>query len=116
MRKILKFPENFLWGSATSAYQIEGNIHGADWSRFFPAFLATDHYNRYKEDFDWIKKLNQNAYRFSLEWSRIEPKKGRFDEEEIKHYKKVLLALKKRKIIPLNVLLCWNVIFSYCIS
>lgn len=98
MSKILKFPEGFLWGSATSAYQIEGGIEGCDWAEFYPAGIACDHYNRYEEDFDLLKKLDQNAYRFSIEWSRIEPKEGRFDEKELEHYWKILVALKLREI------------------
>jgi beta-glucosidase len=98
MAKILKFPEGFLWGTATSAYQIEGGIENNDWAKDFPAGRCCDHYNLYEKDFDLIKKLNQNAYRFSIEWSRIEPKEGNFDQKEIEHYRKVLICLKERKI------------------
>jgi len=97
----LKFPENFLWGTATSAYQVEGGIKNCDWAKWKDAGMACDHYHRYEEDFDLAKDiLHNNAYRFSIEWSRIEPEKGRWDLEEIEHYKKVLLALHKRNIIP----------------
>jgi len=108
MSKILKFPEGFLWGSSTSAYQVEGGIENCDWSKDFPAGRACDHYNRYEEDFDLIKKLNQNTYRFSIEWSRIEPEEGEFDEKEIEHYRKVLLALKKRNIKSFVSLWHWT--------
>lgn len=96
--KVLKFPENFLWGTATSAYQVEGGIEKSDWSQDFPAGRACDHYNLYEKDFDLMKRLNQDIYRFSIEWSRIEPQPGNFDEKEVAHYKKVLLALRKRNI------------------
>lgn len=95
---ILKFPENFLWGCATAAYQIEGGIENSDWSKIYPAGLACGHYNRYSEDFDLLKKLNQNAYRFSIEWSRIEPREGQFDEKELEYYQTLLESLKSRGI------------------
>jgi len=95
---ILKFPKGFLWGSATSAYQVEGGIENNDWSKSFPAGKACDHYNRYEEDFELVQQLNQNAHRFSLEWSRIEPEEGVFDEKEIEHYKNVLQSLKQKNI------------------
>jgi len=98
MSKILEFPRGFLWGSATSAYQIEGGIENCDWAKFYPAGRGSDHYNRYEEDFDLLKKLNQTAFRFSIEWSRIEPKEGKFDEKELEHYWKILFALKLREI------------------
>ena len=98
MSKISKFPEDFLWGTATSAYQVEGGIENSDWSDKFPAGRACNHYNLYEKDFDLIKSLNQTAFRFSIEWSRIEPREGEFDEKEIEHYRKVFSALKKRNI------------------
>jgi beta-glucosidase len=61
---------------------------------------ACNHYNRFREDFDLAKSLNQNAHRFSLEWSRVEPEEGKFNKKEIKHYKRVLIALRKRGIEP----------------
>jgi len=108
MNEILKFPEGFLWGSSTSSYQVEGGIENCDWSKDFPAGIACDHYNRYEDDFDLIKKLNQNAYRFSIEWSRIEPEEGKFDEKEIEHYQKVISSLRRRSIEPFVGLWHWT--------
>ncbi|MEX2053840.1 MAG: family 1 glycosylhydrolase, partial [Patescibacteria group bacterium] len=101
-----KFPRGFLWGSATSAYQVEGGNLNSDWEVLFSpkAGLAGDHYHRFKEDFDLAKSLNQNAHRLSIEWARIEPEKGQFDEREINHYQEVLGALKERGIRPLVTL------------
>lgn len=70
--------------------------------------IADDHYNRYEEDFDILSSLNMNAYRFSIEWSRIEPEEGKWDETEIEHYRKYLKALKKRKIEPFVTLWHWT--------
>ena len=108
MNKILKFPNKFLWGSATSSYQVEGGIENCDWSKDFPAGNACDHYRRYEEDFNLLKKLNQNAYRFSIEWSRIEPNEGKFDKKEIEHYRKMLLSLKKKEIVSFVTLWHWT--------
>lgn len=69
---------------------------------------AADHYNRYGEDFNIAKKLNHNAYRFSIEWSRIEPEKGKFNEAEIEHYRQVIMALKERGIEPFITLYHWT--------
>ncbi len=65
---------------------------------------ACDSYNRYEEDFDIAKKLNQNIHRFSIEWSRIEPEEGRFDEKEMQHYINVVKALRDRGIEPMITL------------
>lgn len=69
---------------------------------------SVDHYNRYEEDFDIAKSLEHNAHRFSIEWSRIEPERGRFDEREIEHYRRVIQALKKRGIEPFVTLWHWT--------
>lgn len=70
---------------------------------------ACDHYNRFNEDFDIAKKLSHNAHRFSIEWSRIEPKEGKFNEKEIEHYRQVIKALKSRGIEPFVTLWHWPV-------
>ena len=100
------FPDNFYWGSATSSYQVEGGVENADWAeagrqgKAPVAGRACDHYSLYEKDFDIVKELGQNAHRFSIEWSRIEPEEGKFDEKEIEHYRKVLQALRDRGIEP----------------
>src|SRR5579859_3601260 len=58
------------------------------------------HYNLYKKDFDLLKSLNLNSFRFGIEWARIEPEEGQWNEEEIEHYKKYIAELKKRHIQP----------------
>ncbi len=69
---------------------------------------ACDHYNRYGEDFDLAKEGGHNVHRFSIEWSRIEPEEGKFDEKEIEHYRKVILALRERGIEPFVTLWHWT--------
>ncbi len=101
----LKFPEGFLWGAATSAHQVEGNNIHNDWWAWeqnrppeYRSGQACDQYHLYEQDFDLAKDLNHNAHRLSIEWSRIEPNEGEFNLEAIEHYKKVLKALKQRKM------------------
>jgi len=67
---------------------------------------GVDHFNRYQEDFDLLKKLNLNSLRFGIEWSRIEPEEGRWDEAAIDHYREYIKELKKRNIEP--VLNIWH--------
>ena len=62
---------------------------------------AVEHYLRFKEDFDLLKSLNLNAFRFSIEWSRIEPREGDWDPEALRHYHECIDELKKRGIEPL---------------
>jgi beta-glucosidase len=105
-KKFLKFPEGFFWGASTASYQVEGGIYNNDWAywaeknKIPKAGQSTDHYNKYEEDFDLAEYLGHNAYRFSIEWSRIEPEEGKFDNFEIEHYKNVLIALKERGMTP----------------
>ncbi len=65
---------------------------------------ASDHYERYDEDYELLERMHMNAYRFSIEWSRIEPSEGAWDAEAISHYKDQLASLKKRHIEPMVTL------------
>ena len=69
---------------------------------------ACDHYNRYEEDFNIAKSLGHNAHRFSIEWSRVEPEEGKWDEQEIEHYRKVIAALRARGMEPFVTLWHWT--------
>lgn len=107
---MMQFPRGFIWGAATSAYQVEGDNVNSDWWQWEKdagkenSGFACCHYRLYEQDFDLAKGLNHNAHRLSIEWSRIEPKQGRFSEEELKHYVEVILALKARNIEPMVTL------------
>jgi beta-glucosidase len=107
---MFKFPQNFLWGSATSAYQVEGDNVRADWWHWEKkagkekSGSACRHYELYERDFDLAKKLHHNAHRLSIEWSRIEPEEGKFSQKEMKHYLDVILSLRKRNIEPIVTL------------
>ncbi|MDB5186741.1 MAG: putative beta-glucosidase [Candidatus Saccharibacteria bacterium] len=65
---------------------------------------GADHYNRYAEDFDLLKKMNMNAFRFSIEWSRVEPQEGAWNAEAIEHYKQYIDQLRRRNIEPVVTL------------
>ncbi|HEY5695465.1 MAG TPA: family 1 glycosylhydrolase, partial [Candidatus Saccharimonadales bacterium] len=65
---------------------------------------TVDHYNRYHEDFDLLKKMNMNACRFSVEWSRIEPQEGAWNIEAIEHYKQYVAELRRRRVEPVMTL------------
>ncbi len=109
--KEFQFPANFMWGTATAAHQVEGNNRLNDWWAFEqqpgrihdgkPSGDACRQYDLYKEDILLMNKLHQNSHRLSLEWSRIEPSEGKFDQGAIDHYRDVLETLHKYKIEPL---------------
>ncbi len=69
---------------------------------------ACDHYHRFRKDFDIAKQLGHNAHRFSIEWSRIEPEEGKFNEHEIEHYRQVILSLRERGMEPFVTLWHWT--------
>ncbi len=95
----MAFPKGFLFGAATAAHQVEGNNKNSDcWAQEQmeftsfdePSLDACDHYNRYEEDIRLMAEAGLNVYRFSIEWARVEPEEGVYDEAEIEHYGKVL--------------------------
>jgi beta-glucosidase len=109
--KKLVFPKGFLWGSATSAHQVEGGNCDSDWWKWEqsgggagPSGRACDQYELYEKDFDLLKSLNQNCYRFSVEWARIQPDADSFSEKHLAHYRSVVEALRKRGIEPIVTL------------
>ncbi len=101
-----KFPKGFLWGSGVAGHQVEGdNIYSQYWwdenntdKYEEKSGMACNHYNMYREDAGLLKKLGHQAFRFSVEWSRIEPSEGNFNEEAISHYADELAALKEKGI------------------
>jgi beta-glucosidase len=109
-----RFPAGFLWGTATAAHQVEGGNHLNDWWDWEhqPGKIrggdssdpACDHYRRFREDFELLKSLHQNAHRLSIEWSRIEPAPGTFSREALDHYRSVLQALRERGMEPVVTL------------
>lgn len=106
----IEFPQDFLWGATTAGQQVEGNNNSFyDDEEICPktayggvpylkAGKACNSYEMYQEDIQLLKQMNLNTYRMSLEWSRIEPVEGVFNEKEIQHYKDVLKALKEANI------------------
>ena len=121
----LTFPEGFLWGTATSSYQIEGayNEDGkglCNWDVFshIPGKIkdgtngdiACDHYHRYKEDIRLMKELGYKAYRFSVSWPRVFPEgKGKLNEKGLDFYKRLVDELLKNDIVPFLTIYHWDI-------
>lgn len=108
------FSKGFLLGASTAAHQVEGNnIHNDYWAQeqmehssfAEPSLDAVDHYNRYEEDIRLMAEAGLNAYRFSIEWARIEPEEGKFQEAEVEHYRKVIRCCKENGIQPIVTML-----------
>lgn len=104
---------NFLWGAATSSHQIEGGNQLNDWwiwenqgniDRKEISGLATDHWNRFREDLYLAKELGLNSYRFSIEWSRIEPEEGRWDLQALEKYAEMLAECERLNLLPMVTL------------
>ena len=120
----VQFPSGFLWGAATSAYQIEGSplADGAGpstWTRFVrtpgrvangeSGDVACDHYNRYREDVALMRALGLTSYRFSISWSRILPEgKGRVNEKGLDFYRRLVDELTNAGIRPMATLYHWD--------
>ena len=103
-------PDRFLWGTAISGHQSEGNNVNSDaWylenhkpTAFSePSGDACDSYHRYEQDLDIAASLGLNCYRFGIEWSRIEPEPGRFSQAELDRYARVLEACRARGLTPI---------------
>lgn len=118
------FPSDFYWGAATAAFQVEGATHedgrkDSIWDTFCResgrihnmenADIADDHYHRYQEDIDLMKRIGFNAYRLSIAWPRILPDgTGAVNPKGIDHYRKVFDALHEAGITPFVTLYHWD--------
>lgn len=100
------FPKEFQWGAGTCEYQLSGaeNCSHNQWVEWEAperqTGTATDHWNRSIEDVQLLKALNINSYRFSVEWSEIEPSPGAYNQEAIAHYQSLCKELKANGITP----------------
>ena len=106
----MSFPDGFLWGAATAAHQVEGgNVNNDSWLlEHLPGSHyaevsgdACDHYHRYPADIALVASLGLSAYRFSLEWSRIEPEEGEFSRAALDHYRRMLAACHENGLTPI---------------
>jgi beta-glucosidase len=112
LRSPLTFPKGFKWGVAQSAFQAEGG-GGNDWSRWAQCGgvpmnrNGNGYYQRFEEDHALsAQELSARYFRTSLEWSRIEPREGVFDDREIDHYREVLTSIRRHGMTP--VLALWH--------
>ena len=114
-RATFNFPTGFLWGTATAAHQVEGNNINNDWWAWEQeegrihegdrSGKACDWWGgRWREDFDRAQDSWQNAHRFSIEWSRIQPEPDRWDEAALDRYREMLLGLRERNMTPIVTL------------
>ena len=108
-------PPGLLVGCATAAHQVEGGIDNNDWSRWelqqpspiadgSTAQRAIDHYARYREDLAQLAESSHNAYRFSIEWARVEPHPGVFDTAALRHYVDVARTCRRHGLEPVVTL------------
>ena len=109
------FPNGFLWGTATSSHQVEGNNKNNNWWKWEQetgrilhgdkSGLACDWWGgRWKEDLDRADESHQNAHRLSIEWSRVQPSPDRWDETALERYREIVRSLVERKLIPIVTL------------
>ena len=116
----MSFSENFLWGAASAATQIEGawnedgkcpsiwDVAGKHIKNGDTTYTACDHYHRYKEDVGLMKEMGLKSYRFSINWCRIMPEKGKINPKGIKFYKNLVAELRDANIEPLVTLYHWD--------
>ena len=109
------FPRGFLWGTATSSHQVEGNNTNNNWWVWEhepghilngdKSGLACDWWGgRWREDFDRAQEGGQNAHRFSIEWSRVQPLPDKWDEDALDHYREMARGLRERNMTSLITL------------
>jgi beta-glucosidase len=105
-----RFPHGFIWGTATAAHQVEGGNWNNDWWAWEcnpdsgcaePSGDAVNHWELYEHDLDLLAGFGFNAYRFSIEWSRIEPEDGLWSRSAIEHYRRVCEACLARGVTPM---------------
>jgi beta-glucosidase len=106
----ITFPEGFLWGTATAAHQVEGGNCNNDWWDWEhtpgsgcreASGDACDHFNRYPDDIKMLADLGFGSYRFSVEWSRIEPAEGEFSTAALDHYRRMCATCHENGITPI---------------
>jgi beta-glucosidase len=109
----LRFPEGFLWGTASSAYQCEGGNTNNQWYRWErqgrilsgeACGAACGWWEHAEDDFDLAEQMENNALRLSLEWGRVEPAEGRWDGAALERYRTMLVDLRRRRIKPVVTL------------
>ena len=107
------FPNDFIWGTATAAHQVEGNNTSSDFwllehiepTLFVePSGDACDHFHLYEQDVRLLKELGFNAYRFSIEWARVEPEKGEFSNAALEHYLRMTAYVRDQGLTPIVTL------------
>lgn len=122
--KVTKFPEGFLWGSASAAYQIEGGWREdgkgiTNWDQFVripgktykatTGDVAVDHYHRYKEDIALMAEMGLKTYRFSVSWARIYPEgRGEVNPKGIEFYENIIDECLKYGIEPMVTIYHWD--------
>lgn len=103
------FPDGFRWGTATAAHQVEGGNWNNDWWAWEhaegtpciePSGDAVDQYHRYRDDLRLLRELGFGDYRFSIEWSRIEPEDGEFSTAALEHYRRVCATALELGVAP----------------
>jgi len=108
-RMTFRFPDGFVWGTATAAHQVEGNNTQSDFwlLEHMPGTLfaepsgdACDHFHRYPDDIRLLRHLGFGAYRFSVEWARIEPEEGHFSVAALDHYRRMLASCHEHGVRP----------------
>ena len=106
---MIQFPDDFLWGAASAAHQVEGGNTNSDcwlleWAENSlysePSGDACDHYHRYREDIATLAALGLNTYRFTIEWARIEPEEGYFSIAALEHYRRMIATCWEHDVTP----------------